>query len=325
MFGWPPKHRGEVAALAISSDGREAVTGADADLTLRLWSLPSKKLEAKLRGHMAGVYCAAWSPDGRLIASGGGPAQRFSKRLEDTSIRLWDVHRREETRTILTYGYRICALEFTQDNRRLISAASARKGEPENVSLKVWSVDQGSEITAFKSGRYVDAITLASDQDTLAAASHPLSSDEVPQVRIYSLQEQRETKTLEEPDRVVGLKFLPGTRHLIGASEDLRIWDCDSGIVVRQYKREELIGISAIDVSRDGRFVACACGGQNSNYQSARFRVVILDLVSGKVEEVFKNRTPITHVAFCLQDSHVAASGPFGEFRILKLGRDDRR
>jgi WD40 repeat protein len=64
--------------FALSPDGQSVVTvGTDP----RLWEVATGKVRARLRGHTDVVWSAAFSPDGRWLATGS----------QDTTVLIWDV------------------------------------------------------------------------------------------------------------------------------------------------------------------------------------------------------------------------------------------
>jgi len=72
-------HDGGVQAVAVSADGRTAVSGGD-DGTVRVWDLAGTTAPRVLTTHDGAVYAVAVSADGQTAVSGG-----------DRMVRVWDL------------------------------------------------------------------------------------------------------------------------------------------------------------------------------------------------------------------------------------------
>ncbi|WP_235018952.1 WD40 repeat domain-containing protein [Tolypothrix sp. NIES-4075] len=62
-------HKDRVKAVAVTPDGKLAISGA-ADGTLKLWNLQSGDELLTLKGHRGWVNAVAVTPDGKKIISG---------------------------------------------------------------------------------------------------------------------------------------------------------------------------------------------------------------------------------------------------------------
>src|SRR5262249_8984110 len=151
----PQPQAAAVYALTWSSDGK-LLLSTSLDKTLKLWDATNGNLVREFKsykendkdgnevekGHTDGVFCGAFSPDGKTIASGSS----------DHQLLLWNMADAKVVREFVDPGIKspippgeahpgwIYGLRFAGDGRYLVSVGNApfNKGH-----LAVWSVSDG--------------------------------------------------------------------------------------------------------------------------------------------------------------------------------------
>jgi WD40 repeat protein len=111
-------HTNIVMALAVSPDGKRALSGAT-DGTMRLWDLEERREIRSIFAHTSGVFSVAISPDGKWGLSGSvGEAV-----LPDDSMSLWDLETGELLRHFDT-GTNQTVIIFLEDGLTAYTQAS---------------------------------------------------------------------------------------------------------------------------------------------------------------------------------------------------------
>lgn len=104
-------HGGPVRALAVTTDGRTAISGSF-DSSAILWSIETGAALQVLRYHDGAVNAVAALPDGRFATAG-----------EDGRIALWQAGRPEPVRVIEGHAGPIAALAVSPDGLSIASAS----------------------------------------------------------------------------------------------------------------------------------------------------------------------------------------------------------
>jgi small GTP-binding protein len=99
--------------LDFSPDGK-FLAAAAADQMVRIWDLSTGQMIGGLK-HPASVTCISWSPNGELLATGGGSG--------DHVVRVWDLTNKKVVRFLRGHFGIVRDLSWSPDGKRLASCA----------------------------------------------------------------------------------------------------------------------------------------------------------------------------------------------------------
>ncbi|MBN2684295.1 MAG: WD40 repeat domain-containing protein, partial [Pontiellaceae bacterium] len=118
-------HGGSVTEVALSPDGRRAISGSG-DATLRVWDLESGQCLKILEGHGGWVGSVALSPDGRRALSGSS----------DKTVRVWDLDSGQCLNILEGHSDSVESVALSPDGRRALSGSSDK-------TVRVWDLESG--------------------------------------------------------------------------------------------------------------------------------------------------------------------------------------
>ncbi len=283
-------HSGRVNAVAVTSDGRTALSGSE-DRTLRVWSLAIAEAWP-LEGHTGGVNAVAVTPDGRTALSGS----------EDHNVHVWDLGTRE-ARTLTGHSGGVNAVAVTPDGRTALSGSEDR-------SVLVWDLDTREARTLEGHGDRVHAVAVTTEGRTALSGS----SDRT--VRVWNL-DTSEARTLEgHGGRVNAVAVTPDGHIAVSGSSDstVRVWNLDTG------QTRTLKGhgdwVYAVAVTPDGR---TAISGSDDR------TLRVWNLATGQARILEGHGDSVRAVAVT-PDGHIAVSGSFDDtVRVWDLDSGEAR
>lgn len=103
----------EIFALALSPDGKKLASGG-CDRLVRVWDLPSGKLEHAIENHADWVLGVAFTPDGKGLATAS----------RDKTAKVWDLAAKESLLTFPDHQDHVYGVAITADGKTGISIGS---------------------------------------------------------------------------------------------------------------------------------------------------------------------------------------------------------
>ncbi|WP_214327014.1 nSTAND1 domain-containing NTPase [Nonomuraea sediminis] len=273
---------GVLQALVVSPRGDlMAAAGADGrDPSVLLWSLADparpRRVGAPLRGHTDAVYAAAFSPDGRTLATAG----------VDHSVRLWNVANPLSPTPIGTPltgpADTVFALAFSPDGRTLAAGGAL---------VYRWDVTDLARHTPLAAlpvvaDGSVRSLAFRADGGVLAAGLHVGTEGAVQLWR-----SDRALPLIRVPTRVNVVAFRPGGTLLAAG--------CNDGSVRRWETTSAAAAVGKPLTGGVGAWVnAIAFNGDTMAVGSADNTTRLWDLTTGEVTQTLAHPEPVTAVAY---------------------------
>ena len=302
------EHTSSVNTVAFSPDG-ETIASASRGLIhlwntkgdlLRLWYARTGEHLENLVHHIDSVRTVVFSPDGKLLASGG----------YDSRLRLWDANTGDHIATLRGGGP---AVAFSPDGELL---ANEYGGDGIIGTIGLWDVQVGE--LRHVSEEYHGLLTcmaFSPDGKTL------VSSNRDSEIIFWDIPtaQRRQSLTTQHTGSVYSVAFSPDGKTLASGSYDqtLRLWDPRTGEhkATLQYPDS----VTSVVFSPDGRILAVGWSGWQNN------RIQLLDTKTLQpLETLVGHIEDITDLSFSPDGRILASASCDGTILLWEIEADGR-
>ncbi|MBY0525632.1 MAG: WD40 repeat domain-containing protein [Gemmataceae bacterium] len=278
-------HTASVLCIAISPDGKQAVSGSE-DRTLRLWDTATGKELRRFQGHRDSVAAVAFVSDDVIMsgshdrtvrlwdAKTGKETKRFEGHTDrvtcvtsfgkdlfasgsqDKTVRIWKLAQADKDAAAVLTGHSgvVNSVQFGPNGTWVLSASA-------DATVRVWHAEEGKQLCALE-GHY-GAVHVAQFGDGAASV---VSGGNDRSVRVWKLPSPlagtvKESRSFQgHQNAVIQLSVIVGSGHIWSGSSQyqktdkfLRKWELETGKETADAGVEN-DRIACIAFSRDGKF-----------------------------------------------------------------------
>ena len=243
-------HESEISAIALNPKNSRILASADCKGTILLWDLSRQSNVSqpkKLQDFSQKVNAIAYSPDGKMLASGGS----------DGKIYLWrDLTNLDEPQILGHHDESVSSIAFNWNGTILASGS-------DDTTIKLWNTENQSETEPKailgKHTKAVRSVAFSPDQESghlLASGSKDKS------IILWDIHDNSCLAVLtDQTDVVRSVAFNPkNSQMLASGSEDNKVilWDLSNLEKIEEIKSltEHQNGVLSVAFSSDGKWLA---------------------------------------------------------------------
>lgn len=274
-------HGGPVRALAISPDGKSAVSGSFDTSAIR-WSLTRNAAEQVLRFHESAVNAAAYLPDGRIVTGG-----------EDGQVAVWTAGKTQPDLVLNGHKAPVAGLAIAPDGKTIASASW-------DHTIRLWPVAGGEPRVLEGHSQSVNGVAFAPDGSFLVSAGYDAT------VRIWPLSGDAPATIRNTPAPLNSVAVAPDGEIAAGAANGHVFIYSPRGELMSEIEAAP-VPVIAVTIANDGARIAAA---------GIRGSVAVIDRKARKlIHTLVGPGLPVWSVAF-FQDNTTLLTG--GTDRMIR-------
>ena len=204
-------------AMAFSHEGRLLVHADGAAAVIH--DVTTLQVVGELRGPNSVIYAVAFSPDGRLVATGSS----------DKMVHVWEVASGREILQLQGHGDWVISVCFSPDGRKILSGSMDK-------TLRLWDVASGRELLRLQGhtapvwqasfspdGRYAISVP----RGMIRAKGESLGTDRY--LRLWDLSSGAQVRAFDDISASAAGFSADGAR-IISIGREVIVWDRQSGV-----------------------------------------------------------------------------------------------